>query len=607
MKLTKEYNFAVLFPEIAKQWNYNKNGDLKPTDFTPNSHETVWWSCDNGHEWDESIKTRTRMKTGCPFCSNHRVCKENCLATTHPEIAKQWDYTKNGNITPEMVVYGSNKEFGFICDKGHKWDAVVCERTINKHNCPFCANQKVCKDNCLATMYPEIAKQWDYAKNGDITPEMVIPGSNKIFGFICDKGHKWDARLSKRTKSKQNCPICANKKVYQDNCLATTHPEIASEWDYSKNGNLSPSEFTAGSGEIVNWKCNCCGHEWKSPIVVRKNGKNCSNCEKIKQMLKPKENSLEETHPHLAKQWSNKNFLKPNQVTAGSNKEIIWQCDKVKEHEWTEIICNRVKRSNCPFCSNQKVCQDNCLATTHPNLLKRWDFLKNIISPYEVTYGSTKKMFCKCPKCNQEWQATIGSMTRKNDVCPFCSGKRVYAGNSLATHFPKLVIEWHKTKNGNLTPHDVTCGSSKIVWWQCQNCGYEWKTTITHRTGDKTACPHCCQPKEQNLLFEIVKSLLPNKTVLYCYKHPDLRFKRSGWKMELDIFIPELNFAIEYQGIHHFKQLPNRKNLVLVQAMDKEKKLACIEHNINLQEVVYTWKKDKESIEKLLKQEKIIV
>ena len=38
---------------------------------------------------------------------------------------------------------------------------------------------------------------------------------------------------------------------------------------------------------------------------------------------------------------------------------------------------------------------------------------------------------------------------------------------SLAYRFPELSKEWHPTKNGDLTPYDVTVGSHKKVWWIC--------------------------------------------------------------------------------------------------------------------------------------------
>ena len=37
--------------------------------------------------------------------------------------------------------------------------------------------------------------------------------------------------------------------------------------------------------------------------------------------------------------------------------------------------------------------------------------------------------------------------------------------NDLRTLHPELAGEWHRNKNKELKPDDVTCGSSRTVWW----------------------------------------------------------------------------------------------------------------------------------------------
>jgi hypothetical protein len=56
---------------------------------------------------------------------------------------------------------------------------------------------------------------------------------------------------------------------------------------------------------------------------------------------------------------------------------------------------------------------------------------------YELTAGSTKKVWWKCKK-NHSWSASIGARMRGNS-CPVCSGHKVQVGaNDLATTNPKL-------------------------------------------------------------------------------------------------------------------------------------------------------------------------
>ena len=59
-------------PKLASEWNYDKNGDLKPEDFTANSGKKVWWKCAKGHEWQATVGHRNRGR-GCPYCAGRKM------------------------------------------------------------------------------------------------------------------------------------------------------------------------------------------------------------------------------------------------------------------------------------------------------------------------------------------------------------------------------------------------------------------------------------------------------------------------------------------------------------------------------------------------------
>ena len=45
------------------------------------------------------------------------ITKENCIATTHPQIAAQWHPTLNGELTPNDVREGStDRVCGFVIE-----------------------------------------------------------------------------------------------------------------------------------------------------------------------------------------------------------------------------------------------------------------------------------------------------------------------------------------------------------------------------------------------------------------------------------------------------------------------------------------------------------
>ena len=68
-------------------------------------------------------------------------------------------------------------------------------------------------------------------------------------------------------------------------------------------------------------------------------------------------------------------------------------------------------------------------------------------------------------------------------------GKLACKDNCLQTLNPELVKQWHPTKNGALTPMNVTQFSGRKVWWICDK-KHEWRADIHHRAHG-TGCPYC--------------------------------------------------------------------------------------------------------------------
>lgn len=168
--------------------------------------------CKNGHKW---VDTYSHIKSGrgCPYCSGKRVCKDNCLATINPQIANELNEELSG-FTANEVVANSNKLAWWECSKGHKWEARVADRHASKRNCPYCSNQKACRDNCLATKNPELAKEWHPTKNSK-TPNDVLPNSKYKVWWLCPNGHEYEAKIYHRNTT-SSCPFCSQGVVLKD-------------------------------------------------------------------------------------------------------------------------------------------------------------------------------------------------------------------------------------------------------------------------------------------------------------------------------------------------------------------------------------------------------
>jgi DNA-directed RNA polymerase subunit RPC12/RpoP len=127
-------------------------------------------------------------------------------------------------------------------------------------------------------------------------------------------------------------------------------------------------------------------------------------------------------------------------------------------------------------------------------LAEEWHPTKNgKLTPNDIVAGTQKTVWWQCGVCGHEWGTSVakrrGSARVAGTRCPACSNKTVTNKNCLAVTFPQLAKEWHPTKNGELTPFDVTAGSDKRAWWLCQTCTHEWDAHIYHRK--KTGCPIC--------------------------------------------------------------------------------------------------------------------
>lgn len=190
-------------------------------------------------------------------------------------------------------------------------------------------------------------------------------------------------------------------------------------------------------------------------------------------------------YPEIATQWhpTLNVGLDVSAVTAKSHKKVWWKCAAGFDHEWTAPVSNRTLGRGCPFCSGKAVTRSNSLAALHPEIAREWHPEKNgQLTPFDVSPGSSKKIWWQCKKFSDHvWDAPTKARV-KGGGCSFCSGKRVAVSNSLATKYPEIAAQWHKSKNGDLTPQDVIAGGVKKYWWQCEKFpDHSWLATISNR------------------------------------------------------------------------------------------------------------------------------
>lgn len=424
----KEFN---LIEELAAQWHPTKNGNLTPEMVSPGSSKKVWWlGKDCQHEWNDTISNRVKTKTGtgCSICLNKRVLAGfNDLGTVNPEVAAQWHPTKNGELTPAMIVAGSGKKVWWQCTLGHEWDMQIASRTRQHQNCPYCSGKRILVGfNDLATTHSLLVEEWHPTKNGELTPRETTFGSTtRVWWLGKDCQHEWDAPVYVRTHQKQKCPMCSGKRVLVGfNDLATQNPQLASEWHPSKNGELTPKMVGAGRNQKVWWLSQNCHHEWYASIKDR-HDKNagCPFCAGQKVLIGF--NDLVTTHPVLSQHWhptKNKDLV-PTMVLAGTKKRVHWIC--ALGHEWESPVKFEKHKRNNIYCAT-------CLG-------------RRILPGF----------------------------------------------NDLLTRYPALTVEWHPTKNGDLDPTTLNASTHRRVWWQCSRGHEWEIAVRNRTSRQATGCPDC--------------------------------------------------------------------------------------------------------------------
>ena len=238
-------SLAEARPDLAKEWNYEKNGDLKPKDVSCGSNKKVWWKLPYDvpddypvehlrgkhfdFEWESTIAHRNNGRD-CPYLNGKAVWPGfNDIATINPELAAQWHPVKNGNLKPTKVTIGSKKKVWWILPydvpddypiehlRGKhfdfEWKASANERNYN--GCPYFSGKATWEGfNDLQTVNPTLAKEWHPTKNRGLKSTQVTVNSNrKVWWLLSYEDHKtgkyfnfeWQATVYSRNQG-VGCP-----------------------------------------------------------------------------------------------------------------------------------------------------------------------------------------------------------------------------------------------------------------------------------------------------------------------------------------------------------------------------------------------------------------
>lgn len=454
--LVDENDLMTLFPEIAKEWDLEKNNGISPREVSPFTYNSYWWICPKGHSYKKKVIQRTKFHkpVDCPKCIKAH-------STSFPEQAIYY-YVKK--CFPSAINrYKEPFEDGMELDiyipfykLGIEYDGIAFHNDIDQHNRELkkylackqlgirLVRIKESKDTWNDTAddiyyVSKRMKDWDFSAFLSVLFSSLFPFHmhtftsndskevfmNRYYGFPTDFNVSRDR------------PKILEYLVDVEHSFGNQHPELAAMWCAEGNGILTPFMFTSGSNYEATWVCPKCGNTWKSPIssIVSRNVKSCKKC------------SMRENGKTITKVKTRKN---------GS------------------------------------------LADKSEKLLKQWDFEKNgNLSPYEVPLNYSSEVAWKCYKCGYKWSSPPNTRVRGDKVadCPHCTGRVALSGvDDLETLYPDIAKEWDYNMNKDILPSQIKPHSSKKYYWICPNCNNSYATKPGNRVKG-TGCPICARAK----------------------------------------------------------------------------------------------------------------
>jgi uncharacterized CHY-type Zn-finger protein len=220
----------------------------------------------------------------------------------------------------------------------------------------------------------------------------------------------------------------AKSEPITNSSIILFHPELVTAWHPTKNGNLSLAELNYNCRERFWWLCPDCGREYMATLsgLIKMKGRVC-------------------TCNPFAPQMSHK-FLDIDE-----------------------------KKKSLAYCS--------------PEIAAEWHYIRNKpLTPEEIPKTSTIDFWWICAVCKHEWSANVFRRVH-GQGCPQCRQKRTEK-NLLINVIPGIADVWHPTRNGLLTPGNLTYGSESKAWLLCPRCGHEWQKKV-YSLIQNSKCPNC--------------------------------------------------------------------------------------------------------------------
>lgn len=253
----------------------------------------------------------------------------------------------------------------------------------------------------------------------------------------------------------------------------------------------------------------------------------------------------------------------------GVTKQVIITCPI--HGDFLQEPRNHIKGMGCQKCYGHYKLTTEEFIEKAKKMFPQYDYSTTV---YE---GSFKKIKLICPEHGEIFMTPNSLLSGRG--CNACGAKRAQMKNRMnPSDFLLKAREVHGWKY-DYSKAEYTNTDTKVCII-CPEHGEFWQTPHHHLNG--SGCPECGRNDlTETKLYEDIKKLFPD--AIHTYKPKFLN--TTGKPQSLDIFIPSLNIAIEYQGRQHFVAISRyggEEELAKTKERDERKCLLCKENGVRL-------------------------
>ncbi len=461
-----------------------------------------------GYRWRRTLNKATRKGAApdCPSCNDRLRPGGYTLVDRYPELVEQW--CASNAKGPGEYSLTSPKErqakVNWFCKRcRNQWQAVIRDRVktadrVRRNGgalCPFCGHQKISAAYNLFVLHPEVARQWDYIKNGEMLPEDCFPAGSQKVNWVCDfdPSHRWEDTIGNRTVLRRGCPYCSRafKMTYPSRVLfyylRTVFPDCVCEYPEGK------------------YRLDICLTSRR--IAIEHHGYTHARVDSQKRDVRRKQELLKLGYTHVLWLVESKQVLEEyhldGDVLHYYDPAPYYKLDKLVSYvlNWLGMLTGEPIYYEPPnyVRDHHKIEQlyyherkKRSLAVGYPELAKEWSD-KNGSPADTIMPGSGRYGIWNCGKCGREFRATVANRAKNGSGCSHCARRLYMERNNAALKYPHLLNDWD-WENNDKTLHELLPSTDYPAVWMCSQCGHRWKTMLFNRARKNgSGCPVCRQ------------------------------------------------------------------------------------------------------------------